>query len=132
MNEMKNSRQFTIEKYSDESIWLRSVEDPKKILYTINSREIFIGVGKGVIPIKNIDKITLEKKSSSEIKIRVHIKENIKWNETQSKKHPILWALRLISKSHPRILTLGSTRLCQESSILLNFFIQLKITIEEI
>lgn len=127
---MSKSIPFTIEKFSDNCIWLRSDSQPEKILYSIQEKELHIGNGKGVIPINNIGKITLTPKDNNRMEIYVHMKENKKWNENQKKKHPILWNLGLLAKSQARTITLGSTTNNEQAEILIDFIKKLGINVE--
>lgn len=88
---------------------------------TINRREIIFG--KGVIPIKRISTILV----GLDKKFEIYVNENVVWNETVKKNHPIRWHLRLISRSAPYVFSLGICKSVEDEAVLIKYFNDLGI-----
>ena len=92
----------------------------------INEKEIFFG--KGSINIKKVDEL-IEKKIVNNFIYLVSVKANTTWNDNVKRKNPILWHLRLISRSKDYFYNLGIANTQKDSDILKKFFSKLNISI---
>jgi len=78
---------------------------------------------KNCIKLNNVEEVVIDKGVNNLHIFMVSVKENKERNENTKKRHPIRWALGLISKSKPIVFTVGVTDDNESIKKLVEFFL---------